>query len=284
MKAKSRNTLNVKMAKTLMERYVKDAPDADQEVALVAVVVEAVVEAAVELTVPMRPREVAHQEKKEPMMMVMQRRVMVKRPMEEIREEEIAEDVAEVKAMKKSRTIEKTAKRGNTLEVMEQEHLDVDVLKQPAENLTQMMPIKEEIEEVAAEVMAKEDTEVTDRMIERMATSQEAIDLRNTAETETETTEEKMEKPVNLAVTSVVEENLRVMEKENLVNTVDLVAAVDVVMVNLVSIVADVVVESIVEVAEVAVAVEAMVSIVVAVAEAEPLTEKETSESLSMLV
>ena len=240
----------------------RDALEEDQEAELVAdaVVVVVAVEAAITLS---RPREIAHLERREPKLMVMVRKLMEMQVMEETREEGIVEDVAVAKAKKKLKMIERTTENKNTQEEMELENREEDVHKLQAQtNRTLMMLTRVVVEDVAVEEVAEEaatiDTAVIDRTIELEEI--DPVEDRGTIE------EAMMVNPVNLVQTTEADAVADLQSKvSHNAKTVP-------------SVVEEVMASAAAEVAP------AVAATAVAVEEAVPLTEKETTEVVDSVV
>ena len=240
----------------------RDALEEDQEAELVAdaVVVVVAVEAAITLS---RPREIAHLERREPKLMVMVRKLMEMQVMEETREEGIVEDVAVAKAKKKLKMIERTTENKNTQEEMELENREEDVHKLQAQtNRTLMMLTRVVVEDVAVEEVAEEaatiDTAVIDRTIELEEI--DPVEDRETIE------EAMMVNPVNLVQTTEADAVADLQSKvSHNAKTVP-------------SVVEEVMASAAAEVAP------AVAATAVAVEEAVPLTEKETTEVVDSVV
>ena len=287
MRVKFKNTLSAKTVKSKV-RDARDAPEEDLEVELVAVPVVAAHEAAVAL-MESSQREIAHLEKKEPTKMVMTLEATAKQLMAETRERELAAH-EEALTVKKSKTTERMEKRENTPEGMEQEHQEEDAHRQTTivslESGTQMMPIEEEVEEVveeaAVEKKEQKDTAAIDKIIEVEKIDPVEIDrtieevtekIDHVVDSEEEATMAKHANPAVTTVVDVVEDPL--LKVSHSVRTVDSVEEEAVIVTTTVAAteMANVEVEEVAEAVEVRLAVEAV-----------PLTEKETTEVLSLVV
>jgi len=301
MRVRFKNTLSAKTVK-ILQKDARDAPQENQEVELVVVTVAAVAELAGAAVAPMplsSQREIAQLEKKEPTTMAMTLKATAKQLMAKTREKEFVSLEQQEKEKKKSKTIEKMVKSENTLEVMEKEHQEEDAHRQaPIDQLkstTLMTPIEEVVaDEVAVEAEAEaekkeqKDTAAIDKTttevekIDPVAVEAEVVMEKKEQKDEEDTEVEAMVKHVNPVLKTVVDvadvvEDLPSMARHH-VRTVDSVeeavtVKTPVVATEMKSPEAEAVK------AEAAVAVAARV-----VAEAVPLTEKETSEVLSLVV